>query len=84
MMKVREVTFAVCTGLLVAAAAGAQETRPAGAPSISTMLDPMTGKPTQSKGVMRIVDNDHHVYEMWESHDGKEQKTMEIHYRRKK
>jgi hypothetical protein len=50
----------------------------------STMLDPMTGKPTQSKGVMRIVDNDHHVYEMWESHGGKENKTMEIHYRRKK
>ena len=52
--------------------------------STSTMMDPMTGKPTQSKGVMRIVDNDHHVYEMWESHDGKDAKTMEIHYRRKK
>lgn len=52
--------------------------------STSTMMDPMTGKPTQSKGVMRIVDNDHHVYEMWETHDGKDVKTMEIHYRRKK
>ena len=52
--------------------------------STSTMMDPMTGKPMQSKGVMRIVDNDHHVYEMWESHDGKENKSMEIHYRRKK
>lgn len=52
--------------------------------STSTTMDPMTGKPAQSKGVMRIVDADHHVYEMWESHDGKENKSLEIHYRRKK
>ena len=52
--------------------------------STSTMLDPMTGKPAVSKGVMRIVDADHHVYEMWETHDGRENKTLEIHYRRKK
>lgn len=52
--------------------------------STSTNLDPMTGKPTQTKSVMRIVDNDHHVFEMWETHGGKEAKTLEIHYRRKK
>jgi Protein of unknown function (DUF1579) len=52
--------------------------------SLSTSADPMTGKPMQTKGVMRMVDSDHHVYEMWETHGGKETKTLEIHYRRKK
>lgn len=49
------------------------------------MHDPM--KPdskTPLRNVIRIVDADHHVFEMHETHDGKENKSMVIEYRRAK
>jgi hypothetical protein len=51
----------------------------------STIDDVMTGKPTNVKSEIKIVDADHHVMEMWgPDPTGKQFKTMEIHYTRKK
>ncbi|HJW45891.1 MAG TPA: DUF1579 domain-containing protein [Lysobacter sp.] len=49
------------------------------------MPDPM--KPDTMvpvRNVVRIIDNDHHVFEMYETRDGKEAKTMQIEYTRSK
>lgn len=47
------------------------------------MADPMKpGAMTPIREVIRIVDADHHVFEMYETHDGKEARTMEIAYTR--
>jgi hypothetical protein len=49
------------------------------------MPDPMKpGTSVPIRNVVRIVDNDHHVFEMYESRDGKEAKTMQIEYTRAK
>lgn len=49
------------------------------------MPDPMRpGKTTKVREVIRIVDADHHVMEWYESHDGKERKSMVIEYARVK
>jgi hypothetical protein len=49
------------------------------------MPDPMTGKSADMKEKISIVDNDHHVFEMWTpGPDGKMFKMMEINYSRKK
>jgi len=49
------------------------------------MDDFMAGKTQPFKETMTVVDNDHHVFEMWSpAPDGKMFKTMEIHYMRKK
>ncbi len=47
------------------------------------MADPMKpGTMTPVREVVRIVDADHHVMEMYETRDGKENKTMVIEYTR--
>jgi hypothetical protein len=49
------------------------------------MDDPVKKKTLPFKETMTVVDNDHHVFEMWcPGDDGKMFKTMEIHYMRKK
>ncbi len=49
------------------------------------MLDPMKpGSKTPIRNVIRIVDADNHVFEMHETHDGKENKSMVIEYQRTK
>ena len=47
------------------------------------MADPMhDGAMTPVREVVRVVDNDRHVMEMYETHDGQERKTMEIEFTR--
>ncbi|GAB2508857.1 hypothetical protein GCM10027084_25170 [Pseudoxanthomonas sangjuensis] len=49
------------------------------------MADPMKPDATTTvRNVIRIVDADHHVMEMYETRDGKEAKTMMIEYTRAK
>lgn len=49
------------------------------------MPDPMkNGVLVPIRNLVRIVDNDHHVFEMYELRDGKEVKTMQIDYTRAK
>ena len=49
-----------------------------------TMDDPMQQKSMPFKEVIKVVDNDHHVFEMWSpGPDGKMFKMMEITYTRK-
>ena len=49
------------------------------------MPDPMQpGSSVPIRNVVRVVDRDHHVFEMYESRDGKETKTMQIEYTRAK
>ncbi|MEA2337666.1 MAG: hypothetical protein QOE82_1673 [Thermoanaerobaculia bacterium] len=51
----------------------------------STMDDPMTGKSSPVKEKVTVVDDDHHMLEMWGAGpDGKMFKMMEINYTRKK
>lgn len=40
------------------------------------------GQPTPVREVIRVIDPDHHVMEMHETHGGKEAKTMEIDFKR--
>jgi Protein of unknown function (DUF1579) len=48
-------------------------------------IDPQTGKKVKARDVLRIIDNDHHVQEMFSTPEGgKEGKMMEIHYHRVK
>jgi Protein of unknown function (DUF1579) len=50
-----------------------------------TMDDPMSGKKMKFKETITFVDNDHQVFEMWmPGPDGKNFKTLEINYTRKK
>ena len=42
------------------------------------------GMKTKIREVVKIVDKDHHSFEWYEDRGGKEAKTMEIHYTRKK
>ena len=49
------------------------------------MPDPMKpGTTVIVREVLRVVDKDHHVFEMYEMRDGKEFKSMEIDYKRAK
>jgi hypothetical protein len=51
----------------------------------STIDDVVMKKPLKVKGVLTIVDDDHHAYEMWApGPDGKMFKSLEIAYTRKK
>ena len=51
----------------------------------SSVSDPMTGKTQPVKEKITVVDDDHHVMEMWgPGPDGKMYKMMEITYTRKK
>ena len=45
-----------------------------------TYDDPMTGKPATSKGVMKIVDDNTHVFSMYGDMGGKQQLVMECTY----
>jgi Protein of unknown function (DUF1579) len=48
-------------------------------------IDPQTGKKVKARDVLRIVNNDHQVQEMFSTPEGgKEAKMMEIHYHRVK
>lgn len=51
-----------------------------------TMVDPMTGKDCAFREVLKIIDNDHQVMEMYvpDPATGKEYKSMEIKYSRNK
>jgi len=42
------------------------------------------GKKVKVREVIRVLDKDKHVFEWFETRDGKESKTMEITYTRKK
>ena len=44
----------------------------------------MPGMKTKIREVLKVVDNDHHNFEWYEDRGGKEVKTMEISYTRKK
>jgi len=44
----------------------------------------MPGMKTKIREVIKVVDNDHHNFEYYEDRGGKEGKTMEIAYTRKK
>ncbi len=44
----------------------------------------MPGMKTKVKEVIKVADKDHHTLEWYEERDGKEVKTMEINYTRKK
>jgi Protein of unknown function (DUF1579) len=47
--------------------------------------DPMTNKKMDFKETITVVDNDHHVFEMWmPGPDGKMFKTLEINYTKRK
>lgn len=53
--------------------------------SMSTMDDFMTGQQQKIRTVVNVVDNDRHVFEMYgPGPDGKENKQMEIVYKRRK
>lgn len=50
-----------------------------------TMVDPMTGKDCKFREVMKIIDDDHQLMEMYVPDEkGKEYKSMEIKYTRNK
>ncbi|MEP7015017.1 MAG: DUF1579 domain-containing protein [Verrucomicrobiota bacterium] len=42
------------------------------------------GMKTQIRETVKVTDKDHHTFEMYENRSGKEVKTVEINYRRKK
>lgn len=48
------------------------------------MTDPMTGKDLMMREEVKIVDNDHHVMDMYCNDKGKEYKTMHIEFTRRK
>lgn len=47
-------------------------------------LEMMPGQKTKVREVIKIVDNDHHLFEWYDNSRGTEAKTMEISYTRKK
>lgn len=47
-------------------------------------FDPMSGKDIDVKEIFKMVDDDHHAMEMYMIADGKEFKSMEVKYTRKK
>ena len=42
----------------------------------------MPGTKTKVRGVVKVIDKDHYLFEWYEEHGGKEEKTMEITYTR--
>jgi hypothetical protein len=51
--------------------------------STSEEIDPMSGKKVKARDVLKLVDNDHHVFEMFRTMEGqKEFKVMEIQLQR--
>lgn len=47
-----------------------------------TSMDPMTGKEIKTREVYKFADENHHIFEVYMMHEGKEFKSMEIHYNR--
>ena len=47
-----------------------------------SMVDPMTGKDIKYRQVLNVIDDNHHVFQMYVDHDGKEVKNMEVEYTR--
>lgn len=47
------------------------------------MVDPITGKDLPVKEVIKPIDENHQLFELYMEHDGKEFKSMEIEYIRK-
>jgi len=47
-----------------------------------SMFDPMTGKDTKFRETLHIIDDNHHVFEMYTDNDGQEVKSMEVEYTR--
>lgn len=47
-----------------------------------TMVDPMSKKEMKIRTVMKIIDDTHHIFEMYLSYDGEEFKSMEIEFAR--
>jgi len=45
-------------------------------------IDPMTGKEVKTREVYKFVADNHHIFEMYATQEGKEFKSMEINYRR--
>jgi len=52
--------------------------------SYSTEMEMLPGMKTKVRETVKIVDADHHTFEWYEDRGGKEEKTMEINYTRKK
>ena len=50
----------------------------------ATERDPLTNQDKRIKGVLTIVDNDHHTWEAFETIDGQERKMLSIAYTRAK
>ena len=48
------------------------------------MTDPMSGKEIPVRQVMKIIDDNTHIMEQYDTRDGKESKSMEIKFVRKK
>jgi Protein of unknown function (DUF1579) len=48
----------------------------------SSEIEPVPGKKSQVREVVKIVDNNHHTLEWYENQGGQERKTMEINYTR--
>src|SRR3546814_16015028 len=52
---------------------------------VAERADPMNdGAPIAIRETVRIIDADHHVMEMFETHDGQDVRTMQIEYTRAK
>ncbi len=47
-------------------------------------LEMMPGVKTKVRETVKVVDQDHHTFDYYENRDGKDVKTMEINYTRKK
>jgi hypothetical protein len=48
-----------------------------------TVYDPISGKDVMIKEIIKTIDKDHHLMEMYSIVDGKEVKTMEVAFERK-
>ena len=50
---------------------------------LGSMTSPQTGEPMAKKSVVTLIDDDHHLMEMYFEMGGQEMKGMEIRYKRK-
>lgn len=47
-------------------------------------IEMVPGMKTKVREIVKVIDKDHHIFEWYENRDGKDVKTMEIAYTRKK
>jgi hypothetical protein len=72
-------------GTMIMSSSGAADASGKTFTSWSTIDDVIMKKAVKVKGVMTVVDADHHTYEMWgTAPDGKMFKSLEVQYTRKK